>query len=184
MLSNNSSCLCTSSCAVCVTIFSNGSIIPPGFKFTKLHALTLAARSYALLIQSIADCQTHSQTAALIPDFLVSIPASLSTIYVVSFRSEDNLLLCDLAPIQEVSLLDVRKEISFCRKVNLPVIGVVENMSGFICPKCKVRDFKDTHFRLACEGGREGSCTDWQFHKVIKCMEEQALASAGKPSCV
>ena len=39
---------------------------------------------------------------------------------------------------QEVSLMDVRKEISFCRKVNLPVIGVVENMSGFVCPKCKV----------------------------------------------
>ena len=31
------------------TIFSNGSIIPPGFKFTELHALTLAAHSYALL---------------------------------------------------------------------------------------------------------------------------------------
>ena len=31
------------------TIFSNGSIISPGFKFTELHAFTLAARSYALL---------------------------------------------------------------------------------------------------------------------------------------
>ena len=30
--------------------FSNGSIILPGFKFTELHALTLAARSYALLL--------------------------------------------------------------------------------------------------------------------------------------
>ncbi len=38
---------------------------------------------------------------------------------------------------QEVALLDVRKEISFCRKVNLPIIGVVENMTGFICPCCK-----------------------------------------------
>ncbi|XP_077979990.1 cytosolic Fe-S cluster assembly factor nubp1-A-like [Glandiceps talaboti] len=38
---------------------------------------------------------------------------------------------------QEVSLQDVRKEINFCRKVKLPVIGVVENMSGFVCPKCK-----------------------------------------------
>ena len=33
------------------TIFTNGSIIPPGFKFTELHALTLAARSYALLLE-------------------------------------------------------------------------------------------------------------------------------------
>ena len=34
--------MCTRSCAVCITIFSNGSIIPTGFKFTELHALTLA----------------------------------------------------------------------------------------------------------------------------------------------
>ncbi|XP_017344407.1 cytosolic Fe-S cluster assembly factor nubp1 [Ictalurus punctatus] len=38
---------------------------------------------------------------------------------------------------QEVSLQDVRKEIRFCQKVRLPIIGVVENMSGFVCPKCK-----------------------------------------------
>lgn len=40
---------------------------------------------------------------------------------------------------QEVSLLDVRKEITFCKKVGLPILGVIENMSGFVCPKCKVR---------------------------------------------
>eukprot|EP01096_Ripella_sp_DP13-Kostka_P014261 TRINITY_DN6389_c0_g1_i1.p1 TRINITY_DN6389_c0_g1~~TRINITY_DN6389_c0_g1_i1.p1 ORF type:complete len:353 (-),score=131.45 TRINITY_DN6389_c0_g1_i1:71-1084(-) len=38
---------------------------------------------------------------------------------------------------QEVSLLDVRKEINFCRKVNVPILGIVENMSGFVCSKCK-----------------------------------------------
>ena len=37
---------------------------------------------------------------------------------------------------QEVALADVRKSINFCHKLNLPVLGVVENMSGFICPKC------------------------------------------------
>ena len=40
---------------------------------------------------------------------------------------------------QEVSLQDVRKEISFCRKVNLPILGVVENMAGFVCPSCHGR---------------------------------------------
>ena len=34
--------------------------------------------------------------------------------------------------------MDVRKEINFCHKVDLPIIGVVENMSVFVCPKCKV----------------------------------------------
>jgi ATP-binding protein involved in chromosome partitioning len=37
---------------------------------------------------------------------------------------------------QDIALSDVRKAITFCRQVNLPVIGVVENMSGFICPYC------------------------------------------------
>ncbi|XP_053974863.1 cytosolic Fe-S cluster assembly factor NUBP1 homolog isoform X2 [Hylaeus anthracinus] len=38
---------------------------------------------------------------------------------------------------QQVALLDVRKEIDFCRKVNIPILGVIENMSIFVCPKCK-----------------------------------------------
>ncbi len=37
---------------------------------------------------------------------------------------------------QQVALADVRKGISFCRSLSLPVIGVIENMSGFVCPKC------------------------------------------------
>lgn len=40
---------------------------------------------------------------------------------------------------QGVALADVRKELNFCKKVKLPVLGVVENMSGFICPHCSVR---------------------------------------------
>jgi Mrp family chromosome partitioning ATPase/predicted Fe-Mo cluster-binding NifX family protein len=37
---------------------------------------------------------------------------------------------------QDVATADVRKSINFCRQLNLPVLGVVENMSGFVCPKC------------------------------------------------
>ena len=37
---------------------------------------------------------------------------------------------------QEVATADVRKSITFCRQLSLPVLGVVENMSGFACPKC------------------------------------------------
>jgi ATP-binding protein involved in chromosome partitioning len=40
---------------------------------------------------------------------------------------------------QEVALADVRKSITFCRRLNLPVLGVLENMSGFVCPKCGER---------------------------------------------
>ncbi|KAF2764924.1 P-loop containing nucleoside triphosphate hydrolase protein [Teratosphaeria nubilosa] len=52
---------------------------------------------------------------------------------------------------QEVSLLDVRKEIDFCHKAGIRILGLVENMSGFVCPKC-------THtseiFRASTGGGR------------------------------
>lgn len=37
---------------------------------------------------------------------------------------------------QQVATADVRKEIDFCRKVNFNIIGIVENMSGFVCPHC------------------------------------------------
>jgi Mrp family chromosome partitioning ATPase len=37
---------------------------------------------------------------------------------------------------QEISLADVRKSINFCRQVNMKILGVVENMSGQLCPHC------------------------------------------------
>ena len=37
---------------------------------------------------------------------------------------------------QEVSLIDVRKSIRFCQKTKMRILGIVENMSGFICPHC------------------------------------------------
>ncbi|MBE0433441.1 Mrp/NBP35 family ATP-binding protein [candidate division WOR-3 bacterium] len=37
---------------------------------------------------------------------------------------------------QEVSLLDSRKAVNFARKLNLKIYGVIENMSGLICPHC------------------------------------------------
>jgi ATP-binding protein involved in chromosome partitioning len=37
---------------------------------------------------------------------------------------------------QELALNDVRKCINFCRQLSLPVMGVIENMSGLVCPNC------------------------------------------------
>ncbi|CAG37664.1 conserved hypothetical membrane protein [Desulfotalea psychrophila LSv54] len=37
---------------------------------------------------------------------------------------------------QQLALADVRKSINFCKVVKLDVIGMVENMSGFVCPEC------------------------------------------------
>jgi ATP-binding protein involved in chromosome partitioning len=40
---------------------------------------------------------------------------------------------------QDVALLDAVKAIAMFRKVNIPVLGMVENMSGFVCPDCDKR---------------------------------------------
>ncbi len=37
---------------------------------------------------------------------------------------------------QDVSLRDVRKSITFCRQVSMKIVGLIENMSGLVCPHC------------------------------------------------
>lgn len=49
---------------------------------------------------------------------------------------------------QGVATADVRKELSFCRKVGFNVLGVIENMSGFMCPHCT-----DVHYIFGKDGG-------------------------------
>eukprot|EP00708_Paratrimastix_pyriformis_P004006 GAFH01002824.1.p2 GENE.GAFH01002824.1~~GAFH01002824.1.p2 ORF type:complete len:331 (-),score=100.87 GAFH01002824.1:19-1011(-) len=57
---------------------------------------------------------------------------------------------------QEVSLLAVRKEITFCRKTGVKVLGVIENMSGFICPCCK----HETKVFNPSTGGAQRMCEE------------------------
>jgi Mrp family chromosome partitioning ATPase/predicted Fe-Mo cluster-binding NifX family protein len=40
---------------------------------------------------------------------------------------------------QQLAVTDVKKCITFCKQLNLPVLGVIENMSGFVCPHCNKR---------------------------------------------
>jgi ATP-binding protein involved in chromosome partitioning len=41
---------------------------------------------------------------------------------------------------QDVSLIDARKGLAMFQKVNVPILGIVENMSYYICPKCGHRE--------------------------------------------
>lgn len=52
---------------------------------------------------------------------------------------------------QEVALLDVRKELDFCRKAGIRILGLAENMSGFVCPNCK---HESQIFKASTGGGR------------------------------
>lgn len=54
---------------------------------------------------------------------------------------------------QQVAILDSRKSINFSKQLNVPVLGVVENMSGLICPHCgkEIPIFGKDGGRLAAE---------------------------------
>lgn len=57
---------------------------------------------------------------------------------------------------QAVALADVRKQVSFCRQVGVPILGLVENMSGFICPHCAVSSSFFSSLSLWCEAFVDG----------------------------
>src|SRR6202044_2433259 len=57
---------------------------------------------------------------------------------------------------QDLALIDARKGIAMFRRVNVPVIGIVENMSTFICPHCGTRSDIFSHGGARHEAERLG----------------------------
>lgn len=79
---------------------------------------------------------------------------------------------------QDVAVLDARKSVLFAKELHIPVIGVIENMSGFICPHCRheVDIFKS--------GGGERAAQELNvpfLGRIPLDPELVALADSGKP---
>jgi Mrp family chromosome partitioning ATPase len=74
---------------------------------------------------------------------------------------------------QEVALLDSRKAVNFARKLGVPVLGVVENMSGFICPHCGKRT------DLFKTGGGEKAAKEMNVPFLGKIPFEPGIVSSG-----
>lgn len=74
---------------------------------------------------------------------------------------------------QEVSAADVRKSIDFCSKLNMPVLGIIENMSGFACAECgKVTDIFNA-------GGGQSLADKFGLHLLGKIPLDPAICHAG-----
>ena len=81
---------------------------------------------------------------------------------------------------QEVSLLDVRKEINFCKKTQIPIIGVIENMSGFVCPCCQ----HQSDIFPALTGGAEKMCREMGVRFIGSVpLDPQLLACCERGVC-
>jgi hypothetical protein len=79
-----------------------------------------------------------------------------------------------------VSLLDVRKEISFCRKTDINILGVVENMSTFVCPHCS----GESKIFAPVSGGAAAMCEEMQCEMIGSIpLEPKLLLSTEKGEC-
>ena len=57
---------------------------------------------------------------------------------------------------QDVALLDARKALSMFAKLNTPIIGMIENMSSYICPNCGHEAHIFGHGGAALEAAKQG----------------------------
>jgi ATP-binding protein involved in chromosome partitioning len=82
---------------------------------------------------------------------------------------------------QDIALLDARKALEMFRKVNVPVLGIIENMSGYVCTKCGNEE------ALFGERGGEQMAEDFHVDLLGKLPLMMAIRKAvdeGKPTVV
>jgi ATP-binding protein involved in chromosome partitioning len=119
----------------------------------------LKVMSIAFLLRSKRDAVIWRGPLkmAMIEEFLANVdwgPLDYLIIDSPPGTGDEPLSVCQLIPgldgaivvatAQELALADVEKSITFCGQVRMPVAGVIENMSGLICPHCgkKIDVFK------------------------------------------
>jgi ATP-binding protein involved in chromosome partitioning len=101
---------------------------------------------------------------------------------------DEPLSICQMAPPrsqavivttpQRVALKDVRKSIRFCKMLDMPVFGIIENMSGFVCPTC------GTEHQLFKRGGGEELARETGFRFLGRIPFDPRMVTSsdeGKP---
>ncbi len=74
---------------------------------------------------------------------------------------------------QEVALADVRKSINFCKAVEMNIIGLIENMSGFVCPHC------EETVDIFSSGGGEQTARDFKLPFLGRVPMDPRVVVAG-----
>ena len=79
---------------------------------------------------------------------------------------------------QDLSVADVKRSVKFCEKLEIPVLGVIENMSGFICPHC------NEHIDIFKSGGGKNMAESFKIPFLGKIPLDPEIVTAsdeGKP---
>lgn len=112
-------------------------------------------------------------------DYLVADlpPGTGDEILTITQRMKPNFAVIVTTP-QEVSLIDSLRAISMAKKMDIPMIGLIENMSGFICPECG----HNIDLFGAGGGKRQAEETGIEFLGSLPVdLKTRELADAGKP---
>jgi len=127
-------------------VFSDGTSIRPAISQAGLKVMSIA---FLLRDRDDAVIWRGPLKMGVLKQFLADVDWGELDYLVVDLppgTGDEPLSVCQVIPNatgaivvttpQELALSDVRKCINFCRQLKLPVIGVIENMSGFVCPHC------------------------------------------------
>jgi len=82
---------------------------------------------------------------------------------------------------QDIALIDARKGLKMFEKVGIPILGIVENMSFHICPKCGHQS------HIFGTGGAEKMCKDYGTELLGQLPLDESIrvqADSGKPTVV
>ena len=82
---------------------------------------------------------------------------------------------------QDVALIDARKGINMFKKVNVPILGIVENMSFFICDNCEQKHY------IFSNGGVAKEAKNFNIPYLGELPLDKNLriqSDEGKPSCI
>ncbi|OCK83116.1 P-loop containing nucleoside triphosphate hydrolase protein, partial [Lepidopterella palustris CBS 459.81] len=135
---------------------SNGSSFSAESETLALGALSCMSLGFILSNRSDAVIWRGPKKTAMVRQFLTDVlwPADLDYLLIDTppGTSDEHISLLEtllktcipqqlagavvVTTPQAISISDVKKELNFCRKVGLRVLGVLENMAGFVCPNC------------------------------------------------
>jgi ATP-binding protein involved in chromosome partitioning len=112
-------------------------------------------------------------------DYLIADlpPGTGDEILTMTQKMEPDLAVIVTTP-QELSLLDSSKAVNMAKKMSIPNIGIIENMSGFICPECGFT------IDLFGKGGGEKQAKEMGIFFIGALpvnIETRVLADEGKP---
>jgi len=88
-------------------------------------------------------------------DFIIDTPPGISDEVLLLLKGQKEHAACVLVTTpQEVSTDNVLRSINMCKELEIPMLGLIENMAGFKCPDCgKEVDFGSGGKQLAEEAG-------------------------------